>query len=234
MRIPVLTYHAVMPLEGREPVRGTVPLRQFQKQMAWLCEHGFSSLTLGEAAGLLSGETSDAPRRPVVLTFDDGYRCVVEHALPVLERAGLTATLFVVTGAVGQTTGWYVQKGGQPFAHARWDELERARESGFEIGAHGVEHQRLNELGPEELVDEVAGSRQEITKHLGTCDHFAYPYGITTPAAISAVDRAGYRTASTTRAGFNRPGAPLHELRRQNVSRTTTPIRFRRRAGAWW
>ena len=233
MRIPVLTYHAVLPIEPSRRVRGTVPLAVFEQQVDWLCASGFEAITLDRAADLLEGR-GNGVARPVVLTFDDGYRCVFEHALPVLERAGLTATLFVVTEVVGKTTDWYRPKGGQPFEHMSWDEVERAQAGGFAIGAHGVNHLRASALEPEPLRDEVLGGKRELEKRLGRCDHFAYPFGDVTSEALRAVKEAGFRTACTTRSGRNKPGQPLAALLRQGVSRTTTARRFRRRLGHWW
>jgi peptidoglycan/xylan/chitin deacetylase (PgdA/CDA1 family) len=159
---------------------------------------------------------------------------VVEHALPVLELYGFTATLFVVTDAVGKTTDWYVPKGGRPFDHAGWAELEQARARGFEVGSHSVHHPWLGRLDPEAVRDELSQSREMIEKRLGACRHFAYPHGDVNPDLVAAVRDAGYRTACTTRRGFNGRGQSLLELRRQTVSRTTGDARFRRRVGSWW
>jgi peptidoglycan/xylan/chitin deacetylase (PgdA/CDA1 family) len=233
MRLPVLTYHAVLPLEGDAQARGTVPLSVFERQAAWLERHGYRSLSLDQAADQLEGQCEPV-RRGVVLTFDDGYRCVVEHALPVLERFGFTATLFVVTGAVGTTTDWYVRKGGRPLEHASWQELEQAQARGLEVGSHTVHHPWLGELDADSVCEELGRSKEEIEKHLGRCNHLSYPHGDASPELARAVSEAGYRTACTTRRGFNRRGQSLLALRRQNVSRTTSAGRFRRRVGSWW
>lgn len=233
VRVPVLGYHAVLPIERDVQIRGTVPLAVFREQIRWLADHGFAAIGLDHAADLLEGRVS-APRKPVAITFDDGYRCVLEHALPVLEEAGFTATLFAVTAVVGKETDWYVPKGGRPFEHAGWDELERAALRGFEIGSHSVNHQRLTTLDPSRMAEELQRSRAEIRARLGSCNHFAYPFGAVPEGAEQALRRAGYRTASTTRRGLNRRGRSLLALRRQMISRTTGPGRFRRRLGAWW
>ncbi len=233
MRLPVLTYHAVLPVERSALIRGTVPLESFREQIRWLCDRGFTALSLDAAADLLEGKVGDV-RRPVVLTFDDGYACVVEHALPVLEQAGFCATLFVVTELVGGESHWYARKGGAPQRHASWAELERARARGFEIGSHGARHLGLSRLDAAQRADELGRSQQEIAKRFGRCAHFAFPYG-DAPAGLAAeLAACGYRTACTTEPGRNAPGQPLYALRRQAVSRTTTPARFRRRVGRLW
>lgn len=233
MPIPILVYHAVLPVDRSARVRGTVPLDVFREQVGWLARRGYTALSLDRVAEVLQGR-APPERRAVAITFDDGYRCVLEHALPVLGAAGFTATLFVVTGLVGGTSDWYVPKGGRAFEHAGWDELERAAADGFAVGSHTVRHRSLATLGDAEAEDEIAASGELLRRRLGSCRHFAYPFGHWSQALAQAVLAHGYRTASTTEPGSNRPGQPLGALRRQGVSRTTTGGRFRRRAGAWW
>jgi peptidoglycan/xylan/chitin deacetylase (PgdA/CDA1 family) len=233
VKLPILTYHAVLPLEAGHSLRGTVTLDSFRTQIEWLARRGFTALDLGSAADLLADEGACA-RRPIALTFDDGYRCVVEHALPVLESFGFSATLFVVTDAVGRSSDWYLRKGGRAFEHATWDELERAKARGFAVESHGVAHRRLTEIPSAEADEEIGRSRELIARRLGRCDHFAYPFGAFSDATAGAVLRCGYRTACTTRGGFNRRAAPLAALRRQNIGRNTRMRGFRRRAGSWW
>jgi peptidoglycan/xylan/chitin deacetylase (PgdA/CDA1 family) len=233
MAVPILMYHAVLPIDATVKVRGTVPLAVFRDQIAWLARRGYRSLTLDDVADRLAG-ASQGRGRAVAITFDDGYRCVIEHAVPVLAEFGMTATLFVVTGAVGRTTEWYVAGGGRAFEHASWDELERAAARGFAIGSHTVNHVSLATATDAAVADEVGASREAIEKRLGSCRHFAYPFGAHGDAPVAAVGRAGYRTACTTEAGLNANGQPLLRLRRQSISRNTTAGRFRRRAGAWF
>ena len=233
MRVPILMYHAVLPIDAAAKVRGTVPLAVFRDQIGWLARRGYRALTLDDVAERLAGG-GDTSGRAVAITFDDGYRCVLEHAFPVLAEFGMTATLFVVTGAVGKTTDWYVAGGGRPFEHANWDELERAAAQGFSIGSHTVSHLALAGGEPAAVADELGASREAIEKHVGACRHFAYPFGAHDDAAVAAVQRAGYRSACTTEKGFNESSQPPLRLRRQAVSRNTTAGRFRRRAGAWF
>jgi peptidoglycan/xylan/chitin deacetylase (PgdA/CDA1 family) len=233
LSIPILAYHAVLPVDRSARVRGTVPLEVFREQVGWLARAGYAALSLDQAADVLEGRAPPV-RRGVVITFDDGYRCVLEHALPVLREAGYTATLFVVTGFVGGTSDWYVAKGGQAFEHAGWDELERAAADGFAIGSHTARHRRLGALPAAEVEHELSSSGEAIRRRLGRCEHFAYPFGDWSQALAGRVLESGYRTACTTEHGPNRAGQPLGALRRQGVSRTTRGGRFRRRVGAWW
>jgi peptidoglycan/xylan/chitin deacetylase (PgdA/CDA1 family) len=233
VKLPILAYHAVLPLNGGERPRGAVALADFERHVDTLARKGFTGVSLDQAVELLEGR-GEPVRRPVAITFDDGYRCVLEHALPVLERAGFPATLFVVTTSVGGTSHWYAAQGGIPLEHAGWDDLAAAVGRGHAVGSHTASHERLTELSNGRMEEELLSSRDEIAERLGRCPHFAYLFGAVDERAAVRVAGCGFRTASTTRPGFNRVGQPLLHLRRQEVSRTTGPGRFRRRVGLWW
>ncbi len=223
----------MLPLATSEQVRGTVAVHDFRLQIEWLVRRGYLGISVSEAAARLRRDDPQQDRA-VVLTFDDGYRSVIEHALPVLEESGFTATLYIVTAAMDRTTDWYVKKGGRAFPHASWNELENAAKRGFDIGSHSVDHLRLSKVADEVLTDQLQRSRAEIAQRVGACDHFAYPFGDVSEKVIQATKAAGYQTAVTTLKGFNTPDTAPFELRRQMVSRTTSLRRFRRKVGHWW
>ncbi len=238
MKIPILAYHAVAPLPAEARVPGTVPLAVFEEQVRGLVQGGYTGIDLDHAADLLDGR-GERVSRPVVITFDDGYRSVLEHAWPVLRDAGLPATLFVVTGHVGRTTCYDEHKGGVPQEHADWAELERAAVQGLELGSHGETHRPLGELAPDEAAQELARSRELLATRFGRCDHFAYPFGDLPADADEQLARADYRTGCTTRPGFNRRGSALPRLRRQVLGRRSgigrwRHLRLRRKLGRWW
>jgi peptidoglycan/xylan/chitin deacetylase (PgdA/CDA1 family) len=108
VELPILTYHRVLPeaAAAAYPFGGmTMPLDQFEAQMAHLAAR-YKPLGIGEALRLLA--SGDLDPRAVVVTFDDGYRDNFEHAYPVLERLGIQATFFVVTGALdGAARLWW-------------------------------------------------------------------------------------------------------------------------------
>ncbi len=168
---------------------------------------GRFSLTPAALAELISSEA--ARRRPAelgdgaepattfTLSFDDAHRSVLEHGLPVLERLGVRATLFVAVDWIGSGGEWM-----------EWDELRRWRDHGMTIGAHSTSHPRMSwKLYREDdaahatrLDAECARARERLERELGiTCDLFAYPYGEAPPVAREAVRRAGYRAAFTVR-----------------------------------
>lgn len=82
-----------------------------------------------------------------------------------------------------------------------WDEAATLDPAIITIGSHSLTHQMLDSATDDEIEREIAGSRQLLTEKLGRpVDHFCYPDGRHSPAAITAV-RAHYCSAVTTKAG---------------------------------
>lgn len=189
--VPILTYHS---LDGSGSVISTPPA-SFRRQMEAFRVRGFRGLALSD---LLDGWEGKAalPARPLVLTFDDAFRSVHDHAAPVLAEMGFRATVFAVAGHVGGWNDWPTQPGGVPrLPLCTWDEL-RDLAAVAEIGAHGCEHRPLVEgLEAAEERREVVDSRQVLEDGVGTpVSVFAYPYGVHGPRARESV-RAHYRAA---------------------------------------
>ena len=99
LTVPILTYHRVDLLRPTLPEvtrKLTVDPSDFAAQMRWLKSHDFHTLTQKELfMALVRGKR--LPSKPVLITFDDGYRDIFVNAAPVLERLGLKATAYVIT-----------------------------------------------------------------------------------------------------------------------------------------
>jgi peptidoglycan/xylan/chitin deacetylase (PgdA/CDA1 family) len=158
----------------------------FADQMAYLKDNGYVPLPFGARAR--------GAERPVVITFDDGYADFHEHALPVLDRLGFTATIFV-------TTGWLRDAG--PYAAGRplgrmltWRQTAEIAAAGMEIGAHGHSHAQLDQLGTAQLREELRLSRALLQDRLGRAvQTLAYPYGYSSARVRREVRASGYAGA---------------------------------------
>ncbi len=205
----VLMYHGVG--ESAAPhaeLHYTVSEAAFAEQIASL-----AGLEVCSLPQLLDGR---ARAGSVVLSFDDGERSVVERALPILERAGHTATVYVTTGWIG--TPGYLEAG----------ELRLLAERGWTIGAHGVTHRYLSDLGDAELAQELEGARAELARVLGAPpDHLSLPGGRADGRVLAAARRAGYRSLATSRIGVNPSPPDLFGIRRVMVLRGWAAARVR-------
>ncbi|MBX6315155.1 MAG: polysaccharide deacetylase family protein [Isosphaeraceae bacterium] len=184
-------YHA---LESSRSVVATDP-SWFAETMAALAEAGYRTVDL--PAWIAQGRPE--VERGFALTFDDGYRSVLAAA-DVLPRYGFGATIFLVTGRMGDDNRWAGQPRRIPTSRLLdWSDLPPLQAAGFQFGAHSRTHPRLDRLGGDVLDAELRGSRDDIEQRLGVpCRLLAYPYGHGPPLVRRAAARH-FDAAFTTR-----------------------------------
>jgi peptidoglycan/xylan/chitin deacetylase (PgdA/CDA1 family) len=206
--VPILMYHHIAPAPAgaRTPALWVSPAA-FGAQVRGLRRAGYRAVTLGRVWNAWHGGKK-LPRRPVVLSFDDGYADQVAAALPVLQRARWP-------GVLNLALNFLPDMGGKPA-------VRRLLDAGWELDSHSLTHVDLRKVGHARLRDEVAGSRARIHSLFGvTPRFFCYPFGHLSGPVGQAVRRAGYLAATTTRAGYATPRRPLN-LPRIQVSRGKT------------
>lgn len=225
----VLAYHAITP-SWRHPL--AVHPHRFRQQLTTLADRGFRGVTFAEAA------SGDLRSPSVCVTFDDAFASAFSLGAPVLEELGWPATVFAVTDPTsgGVPMRWLEGKTGAAsdaeLTPMSWDQLGQLREGGWEIGSHSRTHRRLSQLAPDELEDELAGSRAEIAGRLGACTSVSYPWGEVHPRVVEAAQRAGYAAASGLDGRFRR-GDPM-AVPRFAVSGADGPLRYRLKTSRWF
>ena len=176
-RSVILTYHS---LDDSESVI-SIPPALFRRQMEFLAASGIPVVPLDQAL-----------HRPgsIAITFDDGFCNLLDHAVPVLERLRLPATIFVVSEYCGRNNNWPSQPHGVPdLPLLSWDKLS-ALPPLISLGAHTMTHPDLRRLSAEECERELCECQGQIEQHLGRpvrC--LAYPYGASSPQVRSLADR---------------------------------------------
>jgi len=228
-----LLFHHVGPATPSVRTSLTVSPARFSRFVASLAARGYRGLSASDWWDRQTGGR-DA-EKAVVLTFDDAYADVVEHALPSLVRFGFTATVFVVAGLVGGTNRWDdgpEGAGGAPLMSA--DDLRAWRQAGMEVGAHGMTHADLVKLDPVNLRAEVAGAREVLSGVVGAdVRSFAYPYGSHDQATRTVVG-AHYALAFGVEEGLNAAGQDALALRRSMVQPADSIADIRLRARLGW
>ncbi|WP_189261733.1 polysaccharide deacetylase family protein [Streptomyces fuscichromogenes] len=211
-------YHSVGDCSD-DPYRITVTPERLEKQLGWLRRRGLRGVSVAE---LLAARSRGEGRRLVGLTFDDGYADFLDHALPVLDRWGCGATLFVLPGRLGGDNAWDPLGPRRPLLTA--DGIRRAARGGVEIGSHGLTHVDLTKADPQTLRAETADSRARLEELLqAPVDGFCYPYGTVDRRAVDAVRDAGYGYACAIDPGpLNGP----HALPRVHIGQNDNAVRL--------
>jgi peptidoglycan/xylan/chitin deacetylase (PgdA/CDA1 family) len=171
-RVPILMYHGIRDGIGtKHPYfeTNTSP-GLFSRHLQYLCDHGYTAVNLGDAVETL--ETGSDVKRPVVITFDDGYRDFYTHAFPVLAERGLRATVFVVSD---KTSDERICSDGKDYM--TWKEVREIHSHGIQIGSHTATHPELYGLSLLKVEDEIRQSKETIENELGApVSSFSYPF----------------------------------------------------------
>jgi peptidoglycan/xylan/chitin deacetylase (PgdA/CDA1 family) len=235
----VLCYHAVSPTW---PADLSISPERLRAHLAYLVDRGYRGVTF---ADLVAGGGG----KRVAVTFDDGYRSVIELARPILAEFGLPGTLFVPTDWIGteKPMAWEgIEQwlGGEHEAELipmGWDEVRELRDGGWEIGSHTRSHPKLSQIDPARRAAELAESKAVCEAELGACTTIAYPYGDHDDAVDAAAGAAGYAAAATLPAGAP-PAKPLawprigiynHDDMRAFRLKVSPTVRRARGSAAW-
>lgn len=179
-RIPILMYHQI----SSGPDCMWVETSAFRAQMQYLHEQGIHTITLSQAAALLQGHYDTS--KMVVLTFDDGYDTFYQHAWPILQEFNQTATVFVISGLVGNP------------GYMNWDQIKFLSLQGIEIGGHTLTHPLLPDMSAPSAQKEIEQDKTNIEAQLGQAiSSFCYPTGRYNGQIQRMLVEAGYEHAVT-------------------------------------
>lgn len=189
--VPVLYYHSILYEAGNEL---RMPPEQFAEQMKYLADHGYHVITLDQLYNAFYGK-STLPDKPVVITFDDGYRDNFTNAFPVMQKYHFPGTVFMVSSYIG----------GDGFLTA--DQLKQLQAAGWTIGGHTENHVNLGAASRSVIATELTHSRRTLENLLGrSLKYIAYPYGGYNADAVAMVQDDGYLMAFTTERGWTSAG----------------------------
>jgi len=190
----VLAYHKVTGFE----LGGTwVPPGRFERQMDALLEAGYRFVDETTFLETLDGRRVEMGRE-ILLTFDDGYRLLLDRAIPAIEARRIPALIFLVSGFAGKGNTWELNLPGRHFSHLGWDEVLDLARRGFSFGSHTRTHRDLTRLPLDAAREELVDSKREIEERLGASVlSLSYPFGRLNETVRREAERVGYRAAFT-------------------------------------
>lgn len=194
-RIPILMYHYIEYVEDQNDktrISLNILPSVFEEQVKTLKDAGFTFLRNEELGDILDGRKT-LPKKPILLTFDDGYRDFYTYAYPILKKYNAAGTQYIITSFLNHPN------------HLTTDQVkEIATDNLVEIGSHTVSHDWLKEKSPEEVRFQITDSRRFLEQVTGRkIVSFAYPYGAFDLSATQVVGNSGYTTAVSTVPGIN-------------------------------
>lgn len=228
-KIPILMYHSIAEDASATFQPFTVPPSLFAEQMVYLHHHGYTSLTVTQfvARRAKQGVAGTLPKRPVVITFDDGFADFFTSALPILQKYQFSATMYIPTAYIGETSHQTKYYGEDNRPRLSWQQIQEMNASGIECGAHSHTHLQLDLLSRLRANEEVTLSKRILEDHLGQpVTSFAYPHGYYSAETQRLLRKAGYTSACTVKYAMATENTDAFALTRQLVEPTTDTQAF--------
>lgn len=194
-RVPILMYHYVEYVQDKNDKSrislSTTPYT-LEQEIKTLADADFTFMTNAELSEVLDGKAS-LPKKPILLTFDDGYRDFYTDAYPILKKYHAKATQYMIAGFLNNKN------------HLTTAELQEiAKDNLVEIGAHTVHHLWLKGRFLKNVSNEVLQSKIMLEKLINKpVLSFAYPFGAFDAQAIKVVENAGFKSAASTIPGID-------------------------------
>lgn len=205
LRIPIFIYHTIA--EGRpsetkaQEVYSTEP-KLLEEQLTYLDTHGYTTITMKEAADMLRRGTTSPVAKPVVLGFDDGWVTQYKNAFPILKAHHAKAVFYIFPNPISKDERFMT-----------WEELAELRDAGMEIADHTLTHPLLSKQTPEMLHHEMYDSKTMLESKLGiSVTNFASPFGYTSDAVVAELKADGYESGRTTDKGSLHTSSSIYAL----------------------
>jgi peptidoglycan/xylan/chitin deacetylase (PgdA/CDA1 family) len=196
VKIPVIIYHSVRPyMQGESKYQDLydVTPELLAEELNYIEAQGYHTVDMRDVDAYWRGATTSLPEKPVMLTFDDGWRNQFEYAYPLLKQHHMKGVFYIFTNPIDhQKTHWM-----------SWDEVRELDRAGMEVAGHTRTHPLLTKITTDAKLDhEILESKKIIETEIGhPIISFAYPFGAKNAQVVAAVKRAGYVIARTTYSG---------------------------------
>ena len=211
LRVPVLMYHyisLVPPQQStdRFAVDLRVPPDLFEKHLAYLRDEGYSTIGMPTLWEALNGRAT-LPKKPVILTFDDGYADAYTNAFPLLKKYGFIGTFFITCNLIGRP------------GYMTWDQVKELDHLGMDIESHAMDHKAMSGFSLAGLAYEMGQARATLAQQLGhEVRFFAYPSGDYNATALQGAAANGYFAAFLKGGGSSQSLDWRYTLRRTRVT----------------
>jgi len=206
-QVPILMYHYIREIHSDDSqtlVALSVSPTTFEKQLIWLKNNNYYSISPSDLTHGLSAIHDG--QKPIIISFDDGYRSAYEQAYPLLKKYNFLGVFYLIVGSVGDG------------AYMNWTQIKEMYENGMIIGSHSISHPNLVLENDTELISQINGSRSLIKDHIGiTVTDFCYPGGHYDDRVENQVKALNYQTAVTVDAGTANQNSDLFALPRYSI-----------------
>ncbi|MEX0780797.1 MAG: polysaccharide deacetylase family protein [Balneolales bacterium] len=227
-KIKVLMYHSIVEdKSASDNSRYCIHKNIFKKQLAIINKLGFSTITFDDYHSFTQGKLQ-LPKKPIIITFDDGYQDTYEIAFPLIKELNMKAVVFVMGDRTLATNIWDFHTRETPISRLMQDnQIKELYLKGFEIGSHSISHRNLNKLSEKEVYIELKLSKATIEYIIGKpIRSFSAPFGQLSAKIKKLIAQVGYEYNCGVFTGPPRFGQDLFEIRRIAVPNNTSIAGF--------
>lgn len=235
--IPVLMYHKIPDQEIKSEHKIFVTKYNFEKHLKFFKDFGFQTLTFNDIHNFRTGfyDFKNFPKKPLILTFDDGYRDNYENASPLLKKYGFKAQLFLLADPKIDHNKWDVNESEPSHEILSGEERKKWKNSAFEIGSHGFHHKKITEFNQEETLCELVDSKQSLEDEFHIpVRSYAFTYGIRNEYSEKLAEEAGYEYALNTDSGAHLIEEAPHNIFRVSVFPDETSWSLYKKTSKWY
>lgn len=238
--IPILMYHKIPDLDLQSQHKIFVNKTNFKKHLQFYKSQGFQTLTFSELAQFRKAQKDFIffPKKPLVLTFDDGYIDNITNADPLLKEFGMKAQIFLLADSRVDSNRWDYDTTNLDQEHSPILQAEQRKlwkTSNFEIGSHGKKHDRLPAMTWNEKIIELSESKKQLESEFQTkIQVFAYTYGDTNSECAKACEAADYDYGlNTDRGGLHLEEDP-YSIFRVNIFPNESKLSLWKKTASWY
>ncbi|MCS7018153.1 MAG: polysaccharide deacetylase family protein [Cytophagales bacterium] len=235
--IPILMYHKIpdKPIESLHKI--FVTKETFRKHLQIIKWRGLQPITFKEYLAYTRGEKSNqtAPKRPIILTFDDGYQDNYYNLLPLMNQYGYKGVIFMLGDTRIRYNYWDADKGDH--RDELMNEQQRAAfvQAGWEVGAHTMTHPDLTQLCEQEAWQEIFNSKNALEHETGnTVEVFAYPFGFYNQQVKTLAQKAGFAMAVATDRGGLHIEQDRFEIFRTSIFPHDSWLQMLKKTSSWY
>ncbi|MFZ3231188.1 MAG: polysaccharide deacetylase family protein [Pseudobdellovibrio sp.] len=202
--IPILMYHKIPDEKLNSQHKIFVTAKDFKKHLHFFKSNNFETLTFSDLKKFQSAEVdfTKFPKKPLILTFDDGYTDNLTNASPLLKQFGFKAQLFLLADKTIASNTWDHSETETPDSIIANVDRQKWLNSAFEIGSHGFNHQKITTMTTEKARDELRLSKANLESEFKTdILVYAFTYGDTNIECARLAYDEGYDFAVNTDSG---------------------------------
>ncbi len=222
--LPILMYHQVLDLQPKLG-KYVISTKELEDDLRLLSDLGYETVTISDLIDFCDGKRK-LPKKPVMLTFDDGYQTDYLNVFPLLKKYNMKGVFSVV--------GTYTERYSTPdidkhinYAHLSWEEISEMRKSGLcEFQNHSYNMHSLiarhgclkingesNDHYKAIMHDDLAHSQSLFEKEFGATPLcFTYPYGGTNDTLRELLPEHGFKASLGTYEEINLLTGDKNEL----------------------